>query len=82
MIGRRGRQARAAARRGAEHDGRRVVVAADWAIAMAVRRAGEGPVRVTPADVRRWAAEHFALDVPEGLAADVLTARLELRGYG
>jgi hypothetical protein len=49
---------------------------------MAVRRAGEGPVRVTPADVRRWAAEHFALDVPEGLAADVLTARLELRGYG
>ncbi|MFF5639807.1 hypothetical protein [Streptomyces sp. NPDC012825] len=73
---------RAAARRAAEHEGRRVVVAADWAITLAVRRADGGPVRVGPEDVRAWAAEHFLLDVPEDLAADVLTARLRVRGYG
>ncbi|WP_123459623.1 hypothetical protein [Streptomyces sp. PanSC19] len=59
-----------------------MVVAADWAITLAVRRAAGGPVRVTPEDVRVWAAENFLLDVPEDLAADVLTARLRLRGYG
>lgn len=73
---------RAAARRAAEHEGRRVVLAADWAITLAVRRAAGGPVRVTPDDVREWAAENFLLDVPADLAADVLTARLRLRGYG
>ncbi|BFP57574.1 hypothetical protein SCMC78_73810 (plasmid) [Streptomyces sp. CMC78] len=82
MIRRRGRQAERAARRAAEHDAARVVTAADWAITLAVRSAGTGPVRVTPADVRRWAAEHFLLDVPEDLAADVLADRLRLRGYG
>lgn len=82
MIGWRGRRERAEARRGAEHEGRRVVLAADWAITLAVRRAGGGPVRVTPEDVREWAAEHFLLDVPADLAADVLTARLRVRGYG
>ncbi|MEU3228403.1 hypothetical protein ABZ695_35330 [Streptomyces sp. NPDC006976] len=51
MIGWRGRQEREAARRGAEHEGRKVVLAADWAITLAVRRAGGGPVRVTPEDV-------------------------------
>ncbi|MEW1616573.1 MULTISPECIES: hypothetical protein [unclassified Streptomyces] len=81
MIRWRGRRERQAVRRDAEHQGRRVVVA-DWAITLAVRSAGGGPVRVTPADVRRWAAENFLLDVPEDLAADVLTARLRLRGYG
>ncbi|MFD4239845.1 hypothetical protein [Streptomyces sp. NPDC058542] len=82
MIGWRGRRERAAVRRDAEHQGRRVVAAADWAITLAVRRAGGGPVRVTPEDVQRWAAENFLLDVPAGLAADVLTARLRVRGYG
>ncbi|MFF3959809.1 hypothetical protein ACFYY1_42635 [Streptomyces sp. NPDC001890] len=82
MISWRGLRDRRAARRGAEHEGRRVVVAADWAITLAVRRAAGGPVRVTPEDVRAWAAEHFLLDVPEPLAADVLAARLELRGHG
>ncbi|MFJ1840027.1 hypothetical protein ACIOJ9_40010 [Streptomyces sp. NPDC088175] len=81
MIGWRGWRDRRAARRGAEHEGRRVVVAADWAITLAVRRAAGGPVRVTPEDVRAWAAEHFLLDVPEDLAADVLEARMRLRGY-
>ncbi len=73
---------RAAARRGAEHQGRLVVLAADWAITLAVREAGDGPVRVGPEDVRRWAAEHVLLDVPGDLAAEVLTARLRVRGYG
>ncbi|MFD3716634.1 hypothetical protein [Streptomyces sp. NPDC058677] len=82
MIRLRGWRGRAAARRAAEHEGRRVVLAADWAITLAVREAGDGPVRVTPDDVRRWAAENFLLDVPADLAADVLTARLRLRGYG
>lgn len=59
-----------------------MVVAADWAITLAVRRADGGPVRVAPEDVQRWAAEHFLLDVPADLAADVLTARLRARGYG
>ncbi|MER5371450.1 hypothetical protein [Streptomyces sp. NPDC002722] len=81
MIGWRGQRDRRAARRGAEHEGRRVVVAADWAITLAVRRAAGGPLRVTPADVQEWAAEHFLLDVPADLAADVLTARLRLRGH-
>lgn len=81
MIGWRGRRERAAARRGAEHEGRRVVLAADWAITLAVRRAGSGPIRVTPDDVRRWGAENFLLDIPEDLAADVLAARLRVRGY-
>ncbi|MFE9381553.1 hypothetical protein [Streptomyces sp. NPDC006855] len=57
-------------------------MAADWAITVAVRRASGGPVRVTPADVQRWAAENFLLDVPAALAADVLTVRLRVRGYG
>ncbi|MFJ9188953.1 hypothetical protein ACIRQO_38600 [Streptomyces anulatus] len=82
MIRWRGRRERESARRDAEHQGRRVVLAADWAITIAVRRAGGGPVRVTPADVQRWAAENFLLDVPLDLAEDVLTARLRLRGYG
>lgn len=82
MIRWRARQERAAARRAAEHEGRRVVVAADWAITLAVREAGTGPVRVTPDDVRAWAAANFLLDVPADLAADVLAARLRLRGYG
>lgn len=81
MIRWRARQGRAAARRAAEHEGRRVVIAADWAITLAVREAGAGPVRVTPDDVQRWAADHFLLDVPADLAADVLTARLRVRGY-
>nr|WTE08801.1 hypothetical protein OH765_40385 [Streptomyces anulatus]WTE08813.1 hypothetical protein OH765_40315 [Streptomyces anulatus] len=82
MIRWRGRREREGARRDAEHQGRRVVLAADWAITLAVRRADGGPVRVTPEDVQRWAAENFLLDVPTDLAADVLTARLRLRGYG
>ncbi|MGW3304838.1 hypothetical protein [Streptomyces rubiginosohelvolus] len=82
MIRWRGRREREADRRDAEHQGRRVVVAADWAITLAVRRADGGPVRVTPADVQRWAADHFLLDVPAGLAAEVLTDRLRVRGYG
>lgn len=82
MIGWRGRREREGARRGAEHEGRRVVVAADWAITLAVRRADGGPIRVTPADVQRWASEHFLMDVPAALAADVLMARLRVRGYG
>ncbi|MFI8008464.1 MULTISPECIES: hypothetical protein [Streptomyces] len=82
MVRWRGRRERAAARRDAEHQGRRVVLAADWAITLAVRRADGGRVQVTPADVQRWAAENFLLDVPEDLAADVLTARLRVRGYG
>lgn len=82
MVRLRGWREWRAVRRGAEHEGRRVVLAADWAITLAVRRAGDGPVRVTPDEVRKWAAENFLLDVPEDLAADVLTARLRLRGYG
>lgn len=82
MIGRWGRRRRSAARRGAEHEGRRVVTAADWAITMAAREAGDGPLRVTPDDVRRWAAENFLMDVSEALAADVLATRLRVRGYG
>lgn len=82
MIGWRGRRERAAAQRGAEHEGRRVVLAADWAITLAVRRADGGPLDVTPDDVREWGAENFLLDIPADLAADVLTARLRVRGYG
>ncbi|MEU8673023.1 hypothetical protein AB0C71_39750 [Streptomyces anulatus] len=82
MIGWRGRRERKGARRDAEHQGRRVVLAADWAITLAVRRADGGPVRVTPEDVRAWGAEHFLLDIPLDLAEDVLTARLRVRGYG
>lgn len=82
MIRWRARRDREAAQRGAEHEGRRVVLAADWAITLAVRRAGNGPVQVTPDDVRKFAAENFLLDVPPDLAADVLTARLRLRGHG
>lgn len=82
MIRWRGRRERAAARRAAEHQGRQVVIAADWAITLAVRRADGGPVRVTPDDVRAWAAENFLLDIPADLAAEVLTARLRVRGYG
>lgn len=82
MIGWRGRRARAAERRAAEHQGRQIVTAADWAITLAVRRADGGPLDVTPEDVQRWAADHFLLDVPADLAADVLTARLRVRGHG
>jgi hypothetical protein len=82
MIRWRGRRERAAARRAAEHQGRQVVLAADWAITLAVRRADGGPVRVTPDDVRAWAAENFLLDIPADLAAEVLTTRLRVRGYG
>lgn len=81
MIRWRGRRERAEARRAAEHQGRRVVTAADWAITLAVREADGGPLRVTPEDVQQWAAEHFLLDVPADLAADVLAARLRVRGY-
>ncbi|MEU3978449.1 hypothetical protein [Streptomyces bacillaris] len=59
-----------------------MVIAADWAITLAVREAAGGPLRVGPEDVRRWAAENFLLDVPADLAADVLAARLRVRGYG
>lgn len=82
MIRWRGRRERAAARRAAEHQGRQVVLAADWAITLAVRRADGGPVRVTPDEVRAWAAENFLLDIPADLAAEVLAARLRVRGYG
>ena len=80
MIRWRGRAERAAARRAAEHQERQIVTAADWVITLAYREAPGGPLRVTPADVQRWAAEHFLLDVPAAVAADVLEDRLRLRG--
>lgn len=72
---------REAARRGAEHDRRCVMVAADQVITRAARAAGQGPVLPTAEEVRAWAAENFLLDVPLGIAARALRKRLRQRGY-
>lgn len=75
------RRARQAAAAGAEHDRRRLVVAADWAITAASRRlrAGGGPVGVTVADVVARAADD-GLTVTRTAAASVLAERFALRG--
>lgn len=67
-----------------EHERRRLVVAADWAITAASRRlrAGEGePVPVTVADVIARAADD-GLAVTHAAAAGMLRERFELRGGG
>lgn len=70
---------------GAEHDRRRVVAAADWAINAAWRRREPRQfdgVWVTVEDVRTQALEQFGLEVPTGTAAAVLRERFALRGAG
>lgn len=82
MIGRwlARRRANAAVLRGAEHDRRRLVSAADWTITTARRAARPDELaRVMVADVQRRAADDFGLDVAHDLAAAVLRDRLRLR---
>lgn len=79
------RRARRAEQAGAEHDRRRVVSAADMAIAAAWRRRPPGQfegVWVTVEDVRTTALEQFGLEVPTSSAAAVLRERFRLRGAG
>jgi hypothetical protein len=65
----------------AEHERRRLVVAADTALTRARRAAGPGErVRVRVADVQREAVEQFALTVPDAAAALTLRHHLELCG--
>lgn len=67
-----------------EHERRRLVVAADWAITAASRRlraGAAGPVPVTVADVVERAADD-GLAVTHAAAAEVLRERFELRGGG
>jgi hypothetical protein len=72
------------AKAGAEHDRRRLVAAADWAITSAWRRRapGEAEVWVTVQDVRTQALEQFGLEVPASSAAAMLRERFTLRGAG
>ncbi|MFC8014152.1 hypothetical protein [Streptomyces cinereoruber] len=58
-----------------------MLVAADQVITRAARAAGQGPVLPTAEEVRAWAAEHFLLDVPLGIAAQALKKRLRQREY-
>jgi hypothetical protein len=67
-----------------DHERRRLVVAADWAITAASRRLRGGaaePVPVTVADVIERAADD-GLAVTHAAAAGVLRERFELRGGG
>lgn len=70
-----------------QHRHKQLVIAADWAITTANRRASLAPDlrgRVTVADVIAQARDQFNLDADPGEAAAVLRARYELRGsaYG
>jgi histone H3/H4 len=65
----------------AEHERRRLAVAADIVLTRARRSAGPGErVRVTVTDVQREAVEQFALTVPDAAAALALRHHLKLTG--
>lgn len=66
--------------RGVEHDRRRLVVAADWAITKCRRIVPAGErVFVSIAAVQHEARDQFGMAVPRETAAAVLSERVQLR---
>jgi hypothetical protein len=64
----------------AEHERRRLVVAADWAVTRARRAAAADEWAVVLVrDVQHEAADQFGMEVTPEAAAAVLVERLELR---